>query len=682
FQYYGNPGDNEIRVSIACNEAYNWAVAAIGSNPDLTGPSVWTPQRYPYNPGGKSFGPQTGYVLKDMPRDFHVWTFAYDRGGITDIRTVFRTDKDGANSTANNHNETFAGGTDVNPWQSQAMTDRGEFPRTMDGFGGLENIQYELPTVIAHHYWTRITAETNTLYDYFIVATDAAGHSTTSDIQHVYVGASTAGGDAVVAYSPDPPVQGAECTISYDSAGRVLSGASGVNMHYGANNWNPVIAPDAAMTGTTGGVWACTVFVSSTWSQIDCVFNNGAGTWDNNGGADWHRATVAGDQPPVASFTAYPRAGDAPLAVSFTDTSFGQVLWREWSFGDGNVSAAQNPVNLYPDPGAYAVQLIVSNAFGASTNMKHGYIVVSSALVSNADGTNIVADNAGAQRILQDTPTGFGDAVTPGHAGSELDALYMTNSLDCLRISISGNLETNGNCVMLFIDSTPGGTNRFGTAYSCERVRSLNGLVLDAGFAPDFAIVINAWAAGFFLDFEELGGAAKDGYFGTGAGSIFVSRVLEHANTGLRAGFNDSNVGGITSSSTNGAASVTTGWEFDIPWSLIDVGLPTACVVKVQAIITGPMIESSAGTKWLSNQSLPGVNNATNIQGQIGGGSIANYDAVPGAQHASYAFEAIPEPAALACALLLVPACARRAARASCQVGASGTSTVKMTAAA
>lgn len=712
FQYYGNPGDNEIRVTIACNEAYRWATTALGSNPDRVGPTMWIPQRYPWNPGGKSFGPQNygqygTWGPVDMGKDFYVWTFAYDRSGIASIKVLYRTDKDGVNSMANNHNETFAGGADVNPWLEQPMTDRGEFPKTMAGFDGLENINYELPTVIARHYWTKIISQTNTLYDYAIVAIDNNGLATTSDIFHVYVGATSTGGggtDNVVTTLPNPPVRGANCTISYNSAGRNLASASQVNIHFGYNNWSGGALGTYPMTGTVGGVWSRTFFISSSWSQIDCVFNNGAGTWDNNNGQDWHIPTVPGDQPPSASFSATPRSGDAPLTVFFTDTSSGSVSFRHWNFGDGNTSTAQNPSNVYSSAGSYTVTLIVSNAFGASTNSlsayitvttpgepqanfsatplygppgtlvqftdqsggtvtgrfwsfgdgatsaaqhpahqynspgvfdvqliasgptgvstnrKTGYITISADYISYTDGTNILVDFANAPRVFQDTPTGAGDATTPA-AGSELDGLYVTNTVAALKIGISGNIATNGECLIILIDSKPGGINQFSNSHTfvCERLRSMAGVKLETGFNPDFALVLNSYAAQCYVDFEELLGTAKDGYLGNATGNIFSSAVLSHANTGFKAGFNNSNTGGITATSVANAANVSTGWEFEIPWELLDIAPPAQGTLKIQAILAGQMWQgtANASTRRLTNQSLPGVHNDNRIQGSL-----------------------------------------------------------------
>ncbi len=46
------------------------------------------------------------------------------------------------------------------------------------------------------------------------------------------------------------------------------------------------------------GYWDVTVPASSTASQLDMVFTDGAGIWDNNNGQDWN-FTVTGGNPPV-----------------------------------------------------------------------------------------------------------------------------------------------------------------------------------------------------------------------------------------------------------------------------------------------------------------------------------------------------------------------------------------------
>jgi PKD repeat protein len=73
---------------------------------------------------------------------------------------------------------------------------------------------------------------------------------------------------------------------------------------------------------------------------------------------------------PVASFTAGPASGSAPLLVTFTDTSVGSVTRRSWNFGDGTTSTAQNPVKTYNAPGTYTAKLTVGNSSGITSATK------------------------------------------------------------------------------------------------------------------------------------------------------------------------------------------------------------------------------------------------------------------------------------------------------------------------
>ncbi len=70
----------------------------------------------------------------------------------------------------------------------------------------------------------------------------------------------------------------------------------------------------------------------------------------------------------MASFTASPTSGPAPLSVSFTDQSSGPPTSWSWTFGDGGASTVQSPTYVYASTGTYTATLVVSSAGGASTN--------------------------------------------------------------------------------------------------------------------------------------------------------------------------------------------------------------------------------------------------------------------------------------------------------------------------
>lgn len=64
------------------------------------------------------------------------------------------------------------------------------------------------------------------------------------------------------------------------------------------------------------------------------------------------------DQP-VLTYNPPPVAGCAPLAVSFSDSSFNDpsIVTVIWNFGDGNISMQNNPVHVYAQPGVYNVSV-------------------------------------------------------------------------------------------------------------------------------------------------------------------------------------------------------------------------------------------------------------------------------------------------------------------------------------
>ena len=78
----------------------------------------------------------------------------------------------------------------------------------------------------------------------------------------------------------------------------------------------------------------------------------------------WYKNLNPSPNPPVASFSATPTSGTAPLAVEFYDTSTNNPLAWYWDFGDGGVSSLQNPTHIYQAGGSYTARLVVTNSDG------------------------------------------------------------------------------------------------------------------------------------------------------------------------------------------------------------------------------------------------------------------------------------------------------------------------------
>lgn len=82
---------------------------------------------------------------------------------------------------------------------------------------------------------------------------------------------------------------------------------------------------------------------------------------------------VPGTTPAATvNYTANPTTGIAPLAVTFQNTSTGNVTGWQWDFGDSTTSTAQNPVKVYGSPGTYTVSLTA----GTLTQTKQNFIQV------------------------------------------------------------------------------------------------------------------------------------------------------------------------------------------------------------------------------------------------------------------------------------------------------------------
>jgi hypothetical protein len=295
FVYYGCNGDECLRAIVAQSNACRNVDSIITANPgaDTTPPTVFLPQRSPWNPGGTNFGVQYGYKTVVEPNsDFWVWTYAYDASGITNVTLFLRNN--GTNPPTSDQFKIYAGGPLAGAWQGTNMTLR--IATNSSGY----SLEYQ-----ADYYYNYVTGISNAFVDYYVSATDSYGNMYKSPIQHVWVGSGsgsgsvgggTGGGSSgPVTVSPALPSAGNPVTIQYVATGRGLASATNVDIHLGWNNWNPAVSPDAAMTfNAASNWWQYTTTVPANATNMNCVFNNGSGTWDNNGGDNWNFVVTNG----------------------------------------------------------------------------------------------------------------------------------------------------------------------------------------------------------------------------------------------------------------------------------------------------------------------------------------------------------------------------------------------------
>ncbi len=308
----------------AVNQALPYAQAAVATGTDHTGPTIFVPQRKPYNPGGTEWG-------ISQASDFTVWSYVYDLSGLASVTLEYRLDADGAIAVNAPANDTYAGGAGVGAWQSIACAS-----------SDIASTTSPAPLYRALQWSAAVTGLTNQLVDYYVEAVDALGNVSRSPIQHVWVGTAGTGGGTGVSYAPTAP------TIADSIRITVAGTTSPAKLHWGVNGWQLPIAAyrpagTALFNGTgpavetpmnvVGGNLTLTLGPLNNAGQnvtaLDFVIHYDSGSYDNNGGADWHVPVTGGTSAKV-----YVMDGALDAGVTKVATNAGVDLWVDWNGSD------------------------------------------------------------------------------------------------------------------------------------------------------------------------------------------------------------------------------------------------------------------------------------------------------------------------------------------------------------
>lgn len=169
----------------------------------------------------------------------------------------------------------------------------------------------------------------------------------------------------------------------------------------------------------------------------------------------------------------------------------------------------------------------------------------------------------------QTARTGFGDANL-GQVGfcngSEADGLFVASDATDLYITVTGNLESNGNRLVIFIDSVAGdgqnqlvSTNPTTTAAGALARMSddpntipVEGMKFDAGFSPDRVLFASLEDPGtglaLYVDWAELPAAGGGNSWFVGTGTAGGGGVLSAGDPGapdIACDVNNSNIAGV-----------------------------------------------------------------------------------------------------------------------------------------
>ncbi|WP_035477345.1 PKD domain-containing protein [Aliagarivorans taiwanensis] len=204
FGYYDENVDDGVKPTISFNQSLYFSEPYVEQNKgkDRTGPSVWWPQRYPYNPGSANKSKAEGWAEIYADTTFAIYTYAFDASGISDIQVKIRPH---TNKWADATDKTYklydpaahASDPNVDPsrvgeWSSFPLTERDLTP-DINGVSwqaaSTETFEVVPADKIGNMYYAYFDQYQEQLLDYYIEATDAKGNVTRSAIQQVYVGA-------------------------------------------------------------------------------------------------------------------------------------------------------------------------------------------------------------------------------------------------------------------------------------------------------------------------------------------------------------------------------------------------------------------------------------------------------------------------------------------------------------
>jgi len=329
YWYWDGTEDWDSKPTRAANMATAQAITVVNSGNDQTPPSIYHPQREPYNPGGIEW-------VATLPSDFTVWTYVFDVSGLSSVKLKYRTDYDGKNPISSNQNETYAGGSEVSAWKEIDMT-KTTIPSKL-------TLQ---PAYKADKYSAEITGLKDTLVDYYIEATDTKGNVARSFISHVWVGngsGSSGGGSttSVVSWSPVAPTSSQSITVTIKNK----SLTTAPFLHWGVNaattsaTWTAPIATyqpngtiafdshavETSFTHATDSTWIVTVGPFNNSSQavsyFDFVIKYNSNSWDNNGGNNYMIgiSQVTSNNPTGKNIS---KTLDVNGAYTFTTSDFG-----------------------------------------------------------------------------------------------------------------------------------------------------------------------------------------------------------------------------------------------------------------------------------------------------------------------------------------------------------------------
>jgi glycosidase len=241
------------------------------------------------------------------------------------------------------------------------------------------------------------------------------------------------------------------------------------------------------------------------------------------------------------------------------------------------------------------------------------------------DGTIIGDPRWHTPVAIQTVQTGFGDNTDPtpdgNSGGSELDQLFVTSTTTTLYLAVAGNLEPNGNAIILMFDTNglAGGASVLDATGATSTwlgsvPNSAAGTKMPTGFTPDIILEVQAHSPNqtlslYAYSFDATGKLASEDTVGQVEATPgfptadTITGTIRGTSYTFQLALNNSHTGPVSAGSSAAnptGAGAATGLEIGIPLSLLGNG-PYQILVG----LTG------ASGFW-SNQFLPPMNPGTN----------------------------------------------------------------------
>ena len=181
---YYSPEKDFVQIPLlAAKTAYDVARNLLGEA-SLMAPTIWGPNRFPWNPGGENRGEVYGWRSHVYAPEFDAYGFVHAAGGLKRVELRWRVSSDGRTSPAD-ENLLYAGaGPAVGGWNAAPMELKDPYAQVeWSGLGAGDRVR-ELPRFAHAH----VSPGKDVLVDYYIEAEDAQGRIQRSPIQHVFVG--------------------------------------------------------------------------------------------------------------------------------------------------------------------------------------------------------------------------------------------------------------------------------------------------------------------------------------------------------------------------------------------------------------------------------------------------------------------------------------------------------------